>query len=158
MILPGSTNTGQSGRIIGGAVRNGFSAGFELRASNWILNGCRAEGNASVGFYVYTTQTSAVIEALTLQGCVSKGNGSHGFYVNGTVATIGRISVDIIGGASIGNAQRGIYLNGSSSTATVKLCSLMGVLSRDNGSNSQQIHLSGAVDKTTVSGCRMAHT
>ena len=157
-VTQGPNNTDPSARIIGCTVRGSFGVGYFLRSSNMIVSGCRADDGANHGFHIYDTTAEAVIDGVTLSGCVSQNNTGVGFYVDGTSAGISNMSVNIIGGASIGNANRGIQIAGSTSTTTVTRCSVIGVLVKENGSNSQQIILSGAADGITVAGCSMVHS
>ena len=158
-IYQGSTNTDPSGRMIGMSVRGSLNVGYRIRASNWIVSGCRADDNDNHGFYVSETDSGAKVEGVTLSGCVAQNNAGVGMYVDGLSTAISNISVNIIGGAAIGNTNRGVQIAGSASTTTVTGCSVIGVLSKQNGvSGVQQIILSGAADGITVAGCSMIHS
>lgn len=157
-IFPGTTNTDPSGRMIGMTVRGSLNVGYSLRASNWIVQGCRADDNANHGFYIYETAAGATVEGITLSGCLSQNNTGVGMFVDGTSTSITNMSVNIVGGASIGNGNRGIQISGSSAGTTVSGCSVIGVLVKENGTSSQQIILSGAAEKITVAGCNMIHS
>jgi parallel beta-helix repeat protein len=146
-----------SGRIVDTIVSGSFTVGFDIRASNWSLQGCHSYDNANTGFRVYTTLAAVVIDNVTLTDCHAYGNTTEGFAIDGGVAGIGYVSANIIGGTSIGNTRRGVILNSRSDGSTVKNCSIVGmkVTDNDTGGLDVQVQLSNAVSGITVTGCQI---
>ena len=147
-----------SGRIVDTIVSGSFTLGFDIRASNWSLQGCHSHDNANTGFRVYTTVASAVIKNVTLTDCHAYNNTTEGFSIDGSVAGIGYVSANIIGGTSISNTRRGIILNSATGSSTVKNCSVVGVkvANNDVGGLNYQVQLSSAVSYITVSNCQIS--
>lgn len=110
-----------SGNIIGTTVTQSFGPGFDIRASNWSLQDCRAQYNRGSGFLVAASQDSAIVANVTLTDCHAHGNGRDGFSIDGSTSAprIGSVSASIIGGSAADNAGRGVSVVGEAASGTV---------------------------------------
>ena len=110
-----------SGNIIGTTVTKSFGPGFDIRASNWSLQDCRAGYNRGSGFLVAASQDSAIVANVTLTDCHAHGNGRDGFSIDGSTSApgVGSVSATIIGGSATANVGRGVSVVGDAASGSV---------------------------------------
>ncbi len=108
-----------SGNIIGTTVTKSFGPGFDIRASNWSLQDCRAQDNRGSGFLVAASQDSAIVANVTLTDCHAHGNGRDGFSIDGSALGVGSVAASIVGGSATANAGRGVSVVGDAASGSV---------------------------------------
>ena len=96
-----------------------FGPGFDIRASNWSLQDCRAQDNRGSGFLVAASQDSAIVANVTLTDCHAHGNGRDGFSIDGSALGVGSVAASIVGGSATANAGRGVSVVGDAASGSV---------------------------------------
>lgn len=158
-VIPGMKNENPGGHVYDTTVIKGSSQGFQISASNWKLDSCRAADNADSGFVVWANTTGARVRNVTFYNCTAWNNGGEGFNIAGITPSIDYLSVRIEGGTAASNARRGVLVDGSDEP-TVQDCAIVDLRLLENGTNAEhpQIALRKSCLRTVVGGCDMQST